>query len=57
MVRRIILENNSPVDARPVFRLLVDDELIADALTPFQAHVLIGEILDRITIPRNSSPD
>ena len=57
MLRRIILENNSPADAPPVFRLLVDDDLIADALTPVQAHVLIGEILDRITLPPNNSPD
>jgi hypothetical protein len=36
MIRRIIIENNSPANAPPVFRFLVDDELIADALTPFR---------------------
>ena len=35
-----------------MFRLLLDSRAIGEGLTAAQAHVLVGEILDRITRPR-----
>ena len=55
MVRRIEIELETPGNSRTMFRLLIDGSAIADNLTAAQAHVLIGEILDRITMPK--SPD
>ena len=37
-----------------MFRLRIDDSAIADDLTAAQAHVLIGEIFERITMPRST---
>jgi hypothetical protein len=53
MVRRIVIELETPGDSRTMFRLRIDDSTIADDLTAVQAHVLIGEILDRITMPKS----
>jgi len=52
MVDRICVELETPGDSRSLFGLLIDDNLVADGLTAAQAHVLLGEILDRITLPR-----
>ncbi len=38
-----------------MFRLRIDGSLIADDLTAAQAHVLVGEILERITLPKLSA--
>jgi len=54
MVRRIVIELETPGDSRTMFRLRIDDSAIADDLTAVQAHILIGEILERITMPRSS---
>jgi len=35
-----------------MFRLHIDNQLVADGLTAVQAHLLVGEVLDRITLPR-----
>jgi hypothetical protein len=37
-----------------MFRLGLDDKIIGENLTAVQAHLLVGEILDRISIPRRS---
>ena len=55
MVRRIVIELETPGDTRSMFRLRIDDSAIAADLTAVQAHILVGEIFDRITFPR--SPD
>ena len=54
MVRQIVIELETPGDARTMFRLRIDGSLIADDLTAAQAHVLAGEVLERITLPRSS---
>ena len=54
MVRRIAIELEAPGDSRMMFRLRMDASLIAENLTAAQAHVLVGEILERITIPNRS---
>lgn len=49
-VERIVLE--TPGDSRTMFRLLLGNAVVGENLTAVQAHVLVGEILDRITVPR-----
>jgi len=45
---KIILEPETADDIRTMFRLRIDAKLIGEGLTAVQAHVLIGEILERI---------
>ena len=45
---KIILEPETADDNRTMFRLRIDAKLIGAGLTAVQAHVLIGEILERI---------
>ena len=54
MVRQIVIELETPGDSRTMFRLRMDASPIADDLTAVQAHVLIGEIFERITLPESS---
>ena len=46
---KISIEAKIPGDARTVYRLRIDDTVIADQLTTAQAEFLVGEILDRET--------
>ena len=52
MVGRILVELETPGDSRTLFRLLIDDKVVGHSLTAVQAHILVGEVLDRITLPR-----
>jgi hypothetical protein len=54
MVRQIVIEAETPGDSRTMFRLRVDASPIADGLTAVQAHILVGEILERIAVPKPS---
>ena len=54
MVRQIAIELETPGNSRTMFRLRIDGAPIADDLTAAQAHVLVGEILERITLPKSS---
>ena len=49
---KIVLETETPGDSRTMFRLLIDSKLIAAGLTAVQAHILVGEILERISVPK-----
>jgi hypothetical protein len=51
-MKRIIIEAETPGDSRTMFRLLLDDRVVGENLTAAQAHLLTGEVLDRITLPR-----
>jgi hypothetical protein len=51
-VERIIIELEIPGDSRSLFRLRLDNKVVGENLTAVQTHILIGEILDRITLPR-----
>jgi hypothetical protein len=55
MVRQIEIEAEAPGDSRTMFRLRIDSTSIAKGLTAVQAHLLVGEILERITVPKSSS--
>jgi len=52
MVRQIAIELETPGDSRTMFRLRLDKNLIADGLTAVQAHILVGEILELIALPK-----
>ena len=53
MVRQIVIEAETPGDSRTMFRLRIDASSIAEGLTAVQAHVLVGEILERIALPKS----
>jgi len=55
MVRQIVIEAETPGDSRTMFRLRIDASAIAEGLTAVQAHVLVGEILERIAVPKSPS--
>jgi hypothetical protein len=35
-----------------MFRLWIDDKMVGESLTAAQTHLLIGEILARVALPR-----
>jgi hypothetical protein len=49
MLWKFSVEAKKPGDSRTVYRLRIDDTVIADRLTTAQAEFLVGEILDRET--------
>jgi hypothetical protein len=51
-MRQIVIEAETPHDSRTMFRLRIDKNLIAEGLTAVQAHILVGEILDRVALPK-----
>jgi hypothetical protein len=54
MVGQIVIEAETPGDSRTMFRLRIDASLIAEDLTAVHAHLLVGEILERIAVPKSS---
>jgi hypothetical protein len=52
MFERIVIEAERSGDSRTLFRLQVDGHLIREGLTVGQVHVLLRELLDRISPPR-----
>ncbi len=55
MVRQIVIEAETPGDSRTMFRLRMNACSIAEGLTAVQAHILVGEILERITVPKSAA--
>jgi hypothetical protein len=53
-IERIVIELETPGDSGSLFRLRLDNKVVGANLTAVQTHVLVGEILDRITLPRSS---
>jgi hypothetical protein len=51
-IERTVIELETPGDSRSLFRLRLDNKIVGENLTAVQAHLLVGEILDRITLPR-----
>jgi hypothetical protein len=56
-VEQIVIELETPGDSRSLFRLRLDKKVVGENLTAAQAHLLVGEILDRITLPRPFTRD
>jgi hypothetical protein len=51
-VKQIIIEIETPGDSRSMFNLRINERVIGNNLTAAQAHVLVGEILARISVAR-----
>jgi hypothetical protein len=51
-MRLIVIEAETPGDSRTMFRLRIDKHLIAEGLTAVQVHILVGETLERIALPK-----
>jgi hypothetical protein len=56
-IARIVIELETPGDSRSMFRLRLDNTIVGEGLTAAQAHLLVGDILNRITLPRRSARD
>ena len=52
MLRQIVIEAETIDDSRTMFRLRIDANTIAEGLTAARAHLLVGELLDRVTLPK-----
>lgn len=49
---KIIIETETPHDARTMFRVLLDGKLIGESLTAVQAQLVAAEIIERLVLPR-----
>jgi hypothetical protein len=49
---RIAIEPEALGDSRTMFRVLIDEKIIAEGLTSAQAHLLVGDILERLALPK-----
>jgi hypothetical protein len=54
---RIVIKREIPGDTRSLFRLRLDNKVVGENLTPLQTHLLVGEILDQITLSRPTKRD
>ena len=52
-IERIVIELETRGDSRSMFGLRLDDAIVGENRTAAQAHILVGEILDRVTMPRS----
>jgi hypothetical protein len=53
-VKRIVIELETSGDSGSLLRFRLDNTVVGGCLTAVQTHLLVGEILDRITLPRPS---
>jgi hypothetical protein len=53
-MRLIVIEAETPGDSRTMFRLRIDKELIGEGLTAAETRNLVGEVLERIALPKSS---
>jgi hypothetical protein len=51
----IAIEPESPGDSATFFRLRIDQRVVGEKLTAAQTHLLIGEILGRIALPKGAT--
>jgi hypothetical protein len=49
---KITIEAETPGDSASLFQVRIDDKRVGEHLTAAQAHLLIGEVLNRIALPR-----
>ena len=54
MIWQIVIEAELPDDARSMFRLSIDANLVAKGVTAAQAHYLVGEVLQRLGFPEHA---
>ncbi len=51
----ITIETETVGDPRTMFRLRIDGKVVGENLTAVQTHLLVGEILERIVLPKKSA--
>jgi hypothetical protein len=49
---RIVVEAETPGDSRTLFRVKMGEKLVGYELTAAETHLLVGEMLERIALPR-----
>ena len=49
---KVCIESELAGDSRTLFRLRVNGKIIAEELTAVLAHLLVGEVLERIVLPQ-----
>jgi hypothetical protein len=52
----IVVEPESPGNPRSLFRIYAFGRIYEEGLTAAQTHVLVGDFLETLILPRNSSP-
>jgi hypothetical protein len=52
---KVTIEQEEPGDSRALFRLLVGEKVVAEGMTAAQIHILIGDILEQMTLQRMRS--
>ncbi|HLW93081.1 MAG TPA: hypothetical protein VKS78_17505 [Roseiarcus sp.] len=52
MPNSITVQPQNPGDSATMFRLWIDGKVVGESLTAAQTHLLVGEILERIALPR-----
>jgi hypothetical protein len=52
---RIIIEPEEPGNSRALFRLLVGEKVVAEGMTAAQIHILVGDILEKMTLQKSQS--
>ena len=56
-MRQIVIEAETPDDSRSLFRLSVDENVVAEGLTSAQAQIAVGEILEATTKEQPKFPN
>jgi hypothetical protein len=57
LLETITVETQTPGDSATMFRLWIDGKMVGESLTAAQTHLLIGEILARVALPRRRDRD
>jgi hypothetical protein len=52
---KIIIEQEVPGDSRALLRLLVGEKVVAEGMTAAQIHILVGDILEKMTLQKGQS--
>jgi hypothetical protein len=52
---KLIIEHEDPGDSRALFRLLVGERVVAQGMTSAQIHILVGDILEKMTLQKEES--
>jgi hypothetical protein len=53
--KSISVEAERPDDSATMFSLRIDDLIVGRGLTAAQAHLLVGEILERVALPQRKN--
>jgi hypothetical protein len=54
---KIIIEREEPGDSRALFRLLVGETVVAEWMTATQIHILVGDVLEKMTLQKDQISD